>query len=540
MAHNWTDNQPFVPASTVPSLCCGESKFTQLISPKDEVHIQITADVCDDAVSWNEQEVFMEGEIYYSYGMICCNGNFSFVWYVATSEPQYFATELTRLTITVDNYESGSFDVFWGAEAIYTIQADGVYTFFLQKKAADANLNFGGDFVGCFSIDEVFGVKTNYKMALFDNATGKSVHAFTPEITGEFLTFKMSLEDVEDLQNGCYYWGLIDPCTALCGAAGICNVELINDNCWTSTVPGLWQVGGGKIEFVSPFPYTWNEVVFNSTPLCTGKKYRIKYTIESISALIAIRVGIGNNTGEWRVAEFTYEDIIEANASMPFPNNFFIQCNVSPSEQNQSVVIKDLSIELLEDEYTSDEISVPFHVRDVGANECGYFMLEGCNADNAFGFEFAESGFMPFVRLAGELTWLQPEIDGEIFRKNSGDKVIPYWDRIWKEELRFDMLPSYIHKFLSVLIGFDRFFVNGVLYAPSEASYQTDGATNNPSGEAGASLQIEKKAQKIRKVSCSSLAANCSPRSQVSGGKLFQSGAQFLFQTGDDYHFQNN
>jgi len=95
-----------------------------------------------------------------------------------------------------------------------------------------------------------------------------------------------------------------------------------------------------------------------------------------------------------------------------------------------------------------------------------------------------------------------------------------------------------LHMFLSTLIAYDNFFVNGEKYSPTEAAYQTAGAGSNPTQDASAILLIEKTIQKTRKVACVTFQSTCAP-SEEPTGKLFQDGTPFTFQDGVSYDFNS-
>ena len=72
-----------------------------------------------------------------------------------------------------------------------------------------------------------------------------------PIFTGNYMTFKTAMKDY-DLPDGCYRFGLIDPCENDNNQNGICNPEFTNDTCWVpdSALSG-WTINTstGKAEY---------------------------------------------------------------------------------------------------------------------------------------------------------------------------------------------------------------------------------------------------------------------------------------------------
>ena len=540
MAHLWIDNQPLVSENSLAASCCGQSSFAQLITRDDKAHIQFAVYPCEGTETPDFIEGSFEGYWFAEDGLICNTVSAPGAWDASWENPDLFV--FFQVTLTVTSMSAGTLTVNLDGAETYTITSAGTYVLYFKRftVSPDININFSSSdgWIGCFSQStiQILGIPISWKLGIFDSDGMAVAINDNPIFTGNYMTFKTAMEDY-DLPDGCYRFGLIDPCENDNNQNEICNPEFTNDTCWVpdSELSG-WTINTstGKAEY-SEGGAASHGFVNTSTNLGQGLTYTIIWQLNSISGDARARVSIGNQLGTWRTTPGTYVDTITCNDLGVLGGNLIlIGETITPGAA--TIVVDFVTLSIATSDIIANEFSVPFRLSQVPDEGGCWYLLEGCNGSDQFDFEFTVSGFNPFIRLTGELAWAQPEIDGEIFRLNSGRSIIPYWDRVWKEELRLDPVPAYVHQFLSILVAFDNFFVNGNKYVPSEAAYQTPGAQNDPKQEATAVMLIEKSTQKVRKVNCNGINATCVAR--VTGTyKEFEDGEIFQFQSGVTYKF---
>jgi hypothetical protein len=540
MAYHWIENQPLVSENSLAASCCGQSSFAQLITQDDNAHIQFAVYPCEGTETPEFSLANFEGYWFGEDGLVCSIISAPGAWDAFWSNPDLFS--FFQVTVTVTSMSAGSLVVTLDGAETYTITTAGTYVLYFRRFTASTqiNINFSSSdgWVGCFdqSTLQILGIPISWKLGIFDSDGVAVAINDNPIFTGNYMTFKTALEDYS-LPDGCYRFGLIDPCENDNNQNEICNPNFDNETCWVadSELSG-WVVdtGTGKADY-SESAATSHTFVNTSTNLGQGLTYVITWKLDSVAGDVRARVSIGNQVGAWRTTPGTYVDTITCNDLGVLGDKLIlIGETVSPGFSSMEVDFVRMSIAT--EDIVANELSVPFRLSQVPDEGGCWYLLEGCNGSDQFDFEFSVSGFNPFIRLTGELAWATPEIDGEVFRLNSGRSIVPYWDRVWKEELRLDQVPAYVHQFLSILVAFDNFFINGNKYAPSEAAYQTPGPLNDPKQEATAVLLIEKSTQKVRKVNCNGINATCVAR--VTGTyKEFEDGEIFQFQSGVTYDF---
>jgi len=538
--YTWIDNQPIALQSAQLSTCCPEDQYSQLLLPSDIPQLQIKAFPCEDQEALTPYDIDGTGEWIQGYDQTVCSESAA-AGLLILDFPTYGSETLFQITVTITSI-TGTLTLSLTDGESYQFTAPGRYTIYLQKPVSNRlRMTFSSsDFIGCFSYADddliVIPVKTNYLVGIFDNLN--VCHGvFEGELSGgNYITFKMDLTD-KNVPEGCYRFSVLDPCENTCGQNGICNGQFASDyligggSCWIPS-NDVWSLDSNAAI------YNNDTVSFqtmkNTTILCTGKTYSITYTIYQIDSQCSFQVAIGANTGTLRTAVGTYTDIIVASDVGSFPNNLVFIGGQSASG-DRVIIVNNCIVELVNDnDYAPNELSVPVRVGYPTGSEC-FFLLEGCCGSDQFGFEFTDSGFKPFIRVQAGIDYASPEIDGETFRFNSGRKIVQYWDRIWKRTLGSTVpVPQYVHQFMSIIIAFDNWFIQGNQFTPSEASYEI-GDVNN--GLAHFSISIEEHIEKIRKVNCSGINATCEP-SVEGAGKLFQSGEEFEFQNQSRYDFQ--
>jgi hypothetical protein len=168
------------------------------------------------------------------------------------------------------------------------------------------------------------------------------------------------------------------------------------------------------------------------------------------------------------------------------------------------------------------------------SDDCKYFKLEGCNAENQFGLAFNGTSFLPGIRLEGRRFRPQYNSDVDLFRYASGKAVTSYADIRKRVSFFFGQLPEYVFDFLSIITYFDNLYVNGDLYSPAEADFP-DIEYNDANDLGSITIDLYKKNDRVRKTVCTAADANCLPSILDLGDEPF-----ILAQDGDRLLTQDN
>lgn len=129
------------------------------------------------------------------------------------------------------------------------------------------------------------------------------------------------------------------------------------------------------------------------------------------------------------------------------------------SSSGDTVEILDVTPIIRESEYECDFVSNMFKVSDL--SQACTLLINACNDDDGMGFVFGGSGFSPRIRLNAKLK--QAKYDGtkERYEDSKGDRKNVFYKRRKSKILATDLEPEYVHDFLSTLVGYDKFYING-------------------------------------------------------------------------------
>jgi hypothetical protein len=174
-----------------------------------------------------------------------------------------------------------------------------------------------------------------------------------------------------------------------------------------------------------------------------------------------------------------------------------------------SAIIKLVEISIENDSIQWDQYSDIINIGDFN-DECKYFQIEGCNAEDQFNLAFGGSSFLPGIRLEGRKFRAQYQTEVNNFRFASGRYATTYVDREKKWTFAFGRLPEYVLDFLSTIFYYDNCYVNGDLYYPIDGEFPD--IEYNDADELGAlSIDLALKSSKVRKTICSNVDADCLP-----------------------------
>lgn len=534
MAFLWIPNQPIVPPQL--ANCCssqGVESRGHLIDIEDIVQVQYQVYPCDDAVALTLGASSPVTWISAS-GLICGTGGGTYTaGYNNVGYNRYF-----QVTLEVPLFTSGELTFTIGGEG-FPIQAPGTYVFYSSAPpSGTVSVFISGSFTGCFSPTiQILPILIDYKVVLYD-AENMGVHTFSnPVFNDQWMTFNMNMADVPGFATGCYSFGLLDPCVNTCNQNYLPgqNFEVIgvDVNHWTNiTSPALWQVaiaGQATIDATANAGYTY----MNDVNLCLGS-YKVSVLVTQASATEIFRISLGS-TFLTTSSPGLLTGILTATVASGLQDQIgFTGTFTTPA--GGFIAVEQFTITRIASQSVADQKSQLYNVINASEFEECLLKVSGCSQGEALGFNFNYQGgvFAPFIRIEGVVEGPQYKVDGTIFQYKSGKTEAVYWDRRKTRSLIIDMAKEYVHDFLSIALGFDNLFVNGVKISPVDAEYPE---LNWDTTQAGASvvIPIQSQTQKLTKVRCSTVTNTCVPITQEDDYKIFEDGNKFLYE--DFYEF---
>jgi len=541
MSYTSIPNQPLI-FNTILSEPCPNcnTDYNQFIDFNDQLFFQLEAGQCGN-VEFDSQ--LLQGTWTQSGSTISSTGGSGgYIQYYR----RFDVVQNVLLTITVTQI-TGILDIVLVGGGIISITAPGTHEIYLSTSNSTSNLLtlniFSGasPFIGSFTIDSVVPVPNGgLFVGLVDPVTLAVVERFDPVLTtsNQYLTAAIDLSDY-DIEPGCYRLAIADYCTNTCGQYYVYNPYFNGDplciGCepigWTGTIvsgTNNWNIGGGQADIT--FDTLGDAANLESvTEFCEDVEYSVTIVVSSISnARFKFSVdGIGY--GSFITAAGTYT--FNVTPSQPGPIGISgAQFGGTPSGGIELTLLTARAYKehAIYDKYT-DEVSIGEY-----ADECKYFKIEGCNAENQFGLAFNGTSFLPGIRLEGRKFRAQYEVDSDIFRYASGRTVTAYADVKKKWTFYFERMPEYVLDFMSIIFFFDNVYINGELYAPAENTF-ADVEYNDADNLGSVTIDLIKKNTLVRKTVCTAADANCLPSILDLGTEPF-----ILAQDGDRLLTENN
>jgi hypothetical protein len=182
-------------------------------------------------------------------------------------------------------------------------------------------------------------------------------------------------------------------------------------------------------------------------------------------------------------------------------------------------VIKLVEIGIEDTDIQWDKFSDVLAIGDYN-DECKYFKIEGCNAEDQFNLAFGGSSFLPAIRLEGRKFRPQYVTEVNNFRFASGIYATTYVDREKKWTFAFGRLPEYVLDFLSTIFYYDNCYVNGDLYYSIDGEFP-DIEYNDADDLGALNIDLALKSSKVRKTICSNTDADCLPSILDNGDEPF-------------------
>ena len=505
-------NQPIIFTSNTVVDCpdCG-GDYKQLLDFNDQVFFQVESTPCDLSV------LFKYDTIESGWGVPVDNQACSTALDVSGLYCQLLRTnfiyQLYQVEFTILTLEQGSLTVGMNGSSSYELTLPGTYTLYFANPTMtndSVTLCFGSDsWIGCLSTNGIFvyglASANQMKVGIVDAVTLETVDIVAPTYTvkDNKITTAFALTDVA-LGEGCYRLAITDFCTNTCGQSYLYN-GIFRDAGgvagWTATA--LVTLSEGQAEFNLPVASDQGSITQNiSNDLCDGLQYYVSVFIESRTNVRIYAVIGGNQVQFFGTGYQTV--LITADGNNPL-EILVAEFGGAPA----AAVINLVEISIENDSIQWDQYSDIINIGDYN-DECKYFKIEGCNAEDQFNLAFGGSSFLPGIRLEGRKFRAQYQTEVNNFRFASGRYATTYVDREKKWTFAFGRLPEYVLDFLSTIFYYDNCYVNGDLYYAIDGEFPD--IEYNDADELGAlNIDLALKSSKVRKTICSNVDADCLP-----------------------------
>ena len=512
-------NQPIIFTSNTVVDCpdCG-GDYKQLLDFNDQVFFQVQSTPCVSTSVLYPYDTF-SGGWGNVVGTTVCSEDVTESGIYAVYLRSQFGFQLYQVDFTILTLDQGTLNVSMDGSSSYEITLPGNYTLYFNNPLLtydSVTLIFqtpnDDGWVGCLSTYlKVYGLasENQMKVGIVDAITLETVDIIAPTYTvkDNKITTAFALTDVA-LGEGCYRLAITDFCTNTCGQNYVYNGLFRG----TPSVGG-WTTGGagtgsinlseGQAEF--NLPQVGDQATLTqsqSNDLCDGLQYYVSVFIESRTN-VRIYAVIGGNQEQFFGTGYQTV-LITADGNNPL-EILVIEFGGAPAAATINLV--EISIE--NDSIQWDMYSDVLAIGDYN-DECKYYKIEGCNAEDQFNLAFGASSFLPAIRLEGRKFRAQYQTEVNNFRFASGKYQTTYVDREKKWTFAFGRLPEYVLDFLSTIFYYDNCYVNGDLYYAIDGEFPD--VEYNDADELGAlNIDLALKSSKVRKTICSNTDADCLP-----------------------------
>ena len=431
--------------------------------------------------------------------------------------------------IVVTSISGGGLIVSLGQNVIGTIYTVGTHTLWGY---CIADYTFTGLVIypdtdgvnACLSYVNVYEVETNFIIPFYD-LDGNFITQISYNAEPSYFNFfEDSVTILIDwatlgLQNGCYYFCVLDPCLNTNGQnyqASIVNPRLdYNEEC-------LCTFGWihGKFEWTSNLHSVTGTYLGYGE--CFGQE-NVFPTYDNYGITIEVVNGSSINLDVY------FGDTLVGNISSVGTFTFY---GTPTTDLNLYICIEGGTAEITSvnpitnpEDYVCDMTSNTFKVGDY-ANDCT-ILVQACNNEDGLGFNFGSyygttinpnpqpqsqpnikcfNNFIPSVRLDAKLINPKYQNDRSTYTDSKGKKSVYYFQGRKQKYFVTDLQPEYILDFLWLLFGYDNVYLNGLKYSVDDDEFSPEYAFDSI-GKVKFLVSI--KEQDIKNTNCSSLENEC-------------------------------
>jgi hypothetical protein len=506
-------NQPIIFTSNTDVDCpgCG-GDYKQLVDFNDQIFFQVESTPCPLSMLYKYDTIEIEWGIPVD-NQVCSTTLDVNGLYCQLLSANYIY-QLYQVTFTILTLDQGSLTVGMIGSSSYELTLPGTYTLYFANPTITGNsitLCFTSEsWIGCLSTSgiKVEGLASGnqMKLGIVDAETLDTVDMIAPLYTlkDNKITAAFDLTDVE-LGAGCYRLAMTDFCTNTCGQNYVYNGvfrDASGVGGWTAS-NAFVTLSEGQAEFNLPIAGDEAKITQNqSNDLCDGLQYYVSVFIESRTN-VRIYAKVGANQEQFFGTGYQTV-LITADGNSPL--EILVQeFGGAPA----SAVIKLVEIQIEDTDIQWNLFSDMINIGDFN-DECKYFKIEGCNAEDQFNLAFGGSSFLPAIRLEGRKFRAQYQTEVNNFRFASGRYQTTYVDREKKWTFAFGRLPEYVLDFLSTIFYYDNCYVNGDLYYAIDGEFP-DVEYNDADDLGAIAIDLALKSSKVRKTICSNTDADCLP-----------------------------
>jgi len=422
-----------------------------------------------------------------------------------------------QVNIVVDSLSGGTFD-FTIAGNAFSVSSAGEYQFNVLASADGARVFGDDDVLGCVSLYEAYEILPQYTKWLIKDSQGDIVEVLDQdndpdafEINGKNITGYIDWSALS-LPDGCYCICVAAASENTCVQNYIPNGEFnvsgasgddqttgwqLNNN-----GPGTWTIQLGRLRYTSNGAGNQGTAIPIFANFCEGVSYDIEVLVViSGSTDISVRIGsiAGPAIGSAGVHNFT---IVADGSGMTITA-------LPLGPEGTIVLIEYIRVSLAnESEYTPDACGPQINL---GTHECTH-LINACHNSNVGKFNFKDSLFSPHVRLHSKIGRAGYGGDRVTSTLSNSEKNNVYFSREKIKQIQIDTASTYIHDFLSTLMGYKYVGIDGVRHHMEDDEYQPVYGDND-NCNAQSSIQISKAPQQddpaIIFRDCTGMDTNC-------------------------------
>lgn len=559
------DNQPIqfnVP--TVIDCNCDDIQYRQLVNINDVSQYQIELEVCGEAIQLIVNGQFVDTALLEW-------SNPSGLWFAQDfkacffnpasgdlSQDVLFPDRYYKTTLDVTELNPGSsLEVYYGINQVGTILAAGSYEFYGFNDDTNNNFTIRANGIGGkLCIDNVIVKEVNLdvivalldendtivvKRLLKDFITQIPVGIFNiNEINGDefilsrqYLTAFFNWSD-ESVVEGCYHLAVIDNCANLNAQSHIPNGEMewpkeqffgatpfATLQPWeiTEVGSGDLDITGGEMAYIGTLG--GDSATATQEILGVGKSYNYDIKVNSVTGNASLTVTYGTVTIGPITAIGTYTGNITADAT-----DLNIQFRFDGT----------MDVEYIRHEMPNG--SLEFDQVGVGMNYDNHsctLLINACNDSDGFNFGFGDTGFSPTVRVKSKLINAQFPTTRNVEFNSKGRARNIYFNRRKSRILRVDYQPEYVLDFLTLLPGFEHFYIDTVEFNVDE-DYEPLIEYGEQDTIGQLDIDVIVKEDLIKRAACTPVGAGCAlPPNillQENGSAILGENGEFILITG--------
>lgn len=512
----YIENQPIFLGTEDVCLNNNDFVYNQIVDNNDVLEFQLKIEACENAEQLNPDPYFEHSadwiigdNITLYYAGACWVGNTE----GGLGNSTLTTSNTTLLTngsyyqfsIEVFSITGGGLTIRLGGNDIGTVYTMGVFTFY-------GNCIVDSGFTGLIIYPSVDGVNACISNVFISEVDKNFIVAFY-DLDGNYIT-QINYNDnptefffYEDtvtvsidwndlgLQNGCFYFCVLDPCINTNGQnhpATILNQGLDWDSITHETTN--WELGKyewtSNVNFVTANYLGYGECLsqYDVFPSYTNNCVTITVT-RGTDINLEVYFGdtfVGTITS---IGTFTFCGIPSIDL------NLYI-CIMGGSDVNITSVTP-----ISKDDYVCDFTSNTFKVGDY-ADDCT-ILVQACNNENGMGFT---STFVPTVRLDAKLIEPKYENERNTYTDSKGKKSIYYFKGRKQKNFVTDLQPEYILDFLWTLFGFDNVYLNGIKYSVDDDEFTPEYVFDSIGK---VKFLVSKREQDVKNTNCSNTENNC-------------------------------